>query len=194
MARTSNSGQLAAEKIIQPDVNQTMDSYYAEEVFDEDANGLAGLFTPVAGAVTKERRSAETQGLRRVTQADLLLSFLPHPNEPTETETPIPDPVPAPVILEDELGRFTPRQYRAPRVDKVYGGEDLMCEDRWTQRISIMILVISQTKKKCLRGLGIRLRATQISKEFWNGLMFLMSEQLRESRSMPENGSKKNKA
>jgi hypothetical protein len=34
----------STEKTTQPDVIQTMDSYYAEEVFDGDANDLAGLF------------------------------------------------------------------------------------------------------------------------------------------------------
>jgi hypothetical protein len=83
-----------------------MDSYYAEEVFDQDANDLARLFNSVAGAATKERRSAETQGLRRVTQADLPLSFFPHSDVPAATERPVPDPVPTPVVIEDELGRF----------------------------------------------------------------------------------------
>jgi hypothetical protein len=107
-----------------------MDSYYAEEVFDGDANDLAGLFITAACAATKERRSAETQGLRRVTQADLPLSFLPHTDVPAATERPVPDPVPTPVVIVDELGPFTPRQlYRAPRVGKVYGGKDMISED-----------------------------------------------------------------
>jgi hypothetical protein len=42
----------------------------------------------------------------------------------------VPDPVPTPVVIEDELGQFTPRQlYRAPRVGKVYGGKDVISED-----------------------------------------------------------------
>jgi hypothetical protein len=107
-----------------------MDSYYAGEVFDRDANDFAGLFITTAGAATKERRSAETQGLRRVTQADLPLSFLPHSDVPAATEQPVPDPVPTPVVIVDELGPVTPRQlYRAPRVGKVYGGKDMISED-----------------------------------------------------------------
>jgi hypothetical protein len=121
---------LSTKETIQPSVIQTMDSYYAEEVFDEDANDLAGLFITVAGAATKERRSAETHGLRCVTQADLPLSFLPHSDVPAATERLVPNPVPTPVVIENELGRFTPRQlYRAPRVGKVYGGKDMISED-----------------------------------------------------------------
>ena len=44
---------LSTEKTTQPNVNQTMDSYYAEEVFDEDANNLAGLFITDAGAANE---------------------------------------------------------------------------------------------------------------------------------------------
>jgi hypothetical protein len=90
-----------------------MDSYFAEEVFDEDAYSLAELFLTDAGAATKERRSAETQGLRRVTQAELPLSFLPYSAEPAAADETVTEPVPTPVELEDELGRFTPRQYCA---------------------------------------------------------------------------------
>jgi hypothetical protein len=64
-----------------------------------------------------------------VTQADFPLSFSPYSAEPAATDKPVPEPIPTPAELEDELGRFTPRQYRAPRVGKVYRGEDLMCEE-----------------------------------------------------------------
>jgi hypothetical protein len=120
---------LATERINQSGVNQTMDSYFAEEVLDEDAYSLDDLSLTDAGAATKERRSAETQGLRRVTEAELPLSFFPYFAEPAAADEPVPEPVPTHVELEDELDRFTPRQYRAPRVGKVYGGEDLMCEE-----------------------------------------------------------------
>jgi hypothetical protein len=121
---------LSTEKTTQPAVIQTMDSYYAEEVFDRDANDLAGLFITTAGAATKERQSAETQGRRRVTQADLPLSFLPHSDVPAATERPVPDPVPTPVVIVDELGPVTPRHlYHAPRVGKVNGGKDMISED-----------------------------------------------------------------
>jgi hypothetical protein len=98
-----------------------MDSYFAEEVLDEDAYKFAEPFLTDTGAATKERHSAETQGLRRVTQTDLSLSFLPFSAEPAAADKPVPEPVPTLVELEDELSRFTPRHYRAPRVGKVYG-------------------------------------------------------------------------
>jgi hypothetical protein len=66
---------LAAERINQSGVNQTMDSYFAEDsVLDEDAYSLAELFLTDAGTAIKERRSAEMQSLRRVTQVDPPLS------------------------------------------------------------------------------------------------------------------------
>jgi hypothetical protein len=55
---------LSTEKTTQPDVIQTIDSYYAREVFNRDANDSAGLFITTAGAATKERRFAEAQGLK----------------------------------------------------------------------------------------------------------------------------------
>jgi hypothetical protein len=88
---------LSTQETTQPDVNQTIDSYYAEEVFDNYADHLARLFITAAGAATKERRFAETQGLKRVTQADLPLSFLPHSDVPAAMERPVPDPVPTPL-------------------------------------------------------------------------------------------------
>jgi hypothetical protein len=105
---------LFTETTTQPDVIQTMVFYYAEKVFDGDANDLAGLFVTTAGAAIKERRSAESQGLRRVTLDDIPLSFLPHSDVPAATERPVPNPVITPVVIVDKLGPFTPRQlYRA---------------------------------------------------------------------------------
>jgi hypothetical protein len=121
---------LSTEKTTQLDVIQTMDSYYTREVFDRDTNDLAGLFIATAGAATKERRSAETQGLKQVTQTDLSLSFLPHSDVPAATERPVPDPVPTPVVIVDELGPVTPRHlYRASTVGNVYGGKHMISED-----------------------------------------------------------------
>jgi hypothetical protein len=180
----------AAEKIIQPGVNQTMDSYYAEEVFDEDANDLAGLFIIDAGAATKERRSAETQGLRRVTQADLPLSFLPYSAEPAAVEEPVPDPVPTPIVAEDELGRFTPRQYRAPRVGKIYGGEDLMCEESLDATDFSYDPRNKSDREEMPESFGY---LSESDPNFQGVLEFVMSAQLPESRSVSGNGSEKNK-
>jgi hypothetical protein len=165
-----------------------MDSYYAEEVFDEDTNGLAGLFITDAGAATKERQSAETQGLRRVTQADLPLSFLPHPDVPAATETPVPGPVPAPVVVEDELGRFTPRQlYRAPRVGKVYGGKDVISEDFLDATDPNHDPSDKSDSLEMPESFGY---LSEGDPKFQGVLEFVMPEQ--EKRSVLENGSEKN--
>jgi hypothetical protein len=123
---------LPTMKATQSGASQTMDSYFAKEVFNGNTNDLAELFTVTAGAGTKERQSAETQGLRRVTRVDLPLSFLPYPDDadvPAVADSRTPAPEHTHVVVEDDLGRFTPRGYRAPRVGKDYGGEDLMCEE-----------------------------------------------------------------
>jgi hypothetical protein len=157
---------LSTEKTTQPDIIQTMDSYYAGEVFDRDANDLAGLFITTAGAATKERRSAETRGLRRVTQADLPLSFLSHSDVPAAMERPVPDPVPTPVVIVDELGPVTPRQlYRAPRVGKVYGGKDMISEDLLDATDPDHDPSDKSDSLEMLESLGIFLKAIQIFKD-----------------------------
>jgi hypothetical protein len=53
------SALLPTMKATQSGVSQTMDSYYAEQVFNGDTNDLAEFFTVTAGAATKERRSGD---------------------------------------------------------------------------------------------------------------------------------------
>jgi hypothetical protein len=178
---------LSTEKTTQPDVIQTMDSYYAEEVFDRDANDLARLFITTAGAATKERRSAETQGLRRVTQSDLPLSSLPHSDVSAATERPVPDPVPTPVVIVDELGPVTPRQlYRAPRVGKVYGGKDMISEDL----LNALDLDHDPSDKsdslEMPEGFGYLYEGDP---NFQGVLKFVMPRRLQMKRSMLRNGS-----
>jgi hypothetical protein len=178
---------LSTEKTTQPDVIQTMDSYYAEEGFDGDANDLAELFITAAGAATKERRSAETQGLRHVTQADLPLSFLPHSNVPAATEQPVPDPVPTPVVIVDELGPFTPRQlYRAPRVGKVYGGKDMISEDLLDATNPDHDPSDKSDSLKMPEGFGY---LSASDPNFQGVLEFVMPRRLQAKRSMLRNGS-----
>jgi hypothetical protein len=160
---------LSTEKTTQPDVIQTMDSYCAEEVFDGDANDLAGLFISVAGAATEERRSAETHGLRRVTQADLPPSFLPHSDVPAATERPVPDPLPTPVVIVDELGPFTPRQlYHAPRVGKVYEGKDMISEDLLDATDPNHDSSDKSDSLEMPKGFGYLSEGDPIFKESWN--------------------------
>jgi hypothetical protein len=181
---------LSTEKTTQPDVIQTMDSYYAKEMFDGDANDLAGLFITAADAATKKRRSAETQGLRRVTQADLPLSFLPHSNVPAATERPVPDPVPTPVVIVDELGPFTPRQlYRAPRVGKVYGGKDMISEDLLDATDPDHDPSNKSDSLEMPEGFGY---LSEGDPNFQGVLEFVMPRRLQAKRSMLRNGSGEN--
>jgi hypothetical protein len=184
----------STKKTTQPDVIQTMDSYYAEEVFDGDANDLAGLFISVAGAATKERRSAETQGLRHVTQANLPLSFLPHSDVPAATERPVPDPVPDPVpthvMIEDELGQFTPQQlYRAPRVGKVYGGKGMISEDMLDATDPDHDPSDKSDNLEMPEGFGY---LSEGDPNFQGVLEFMMPRRLQAKCSMLRNGSKVN--
>jgi hypothetical protein len=66
---------LSATKTFHSDASQTMDSYYGEEVVNEIPHHVLTPFAANAQAARVERRSAETQGLRRVTQADMPLSI-----------------------------------------------------------------------------------------------------------------------
>jgi hypothetical protein len=178
---------LSTEKTTQPDVIQTIYSYYAKEVFDRDANDLAGLFVTTAGAATKERRSAETHGLRRVTQADLPLSFLPHSDIQAATERPVPDPVPTPIVIVDELDPVTPRHlYRAPRVGKVYGGKDMISEDLLDATDSDHDPSDKSDSLKMPEGFGY---LSEGDPDFQGVLKFVMPRQLQTKRHMLKNGS-----
>jgi hypothetical protein len=178
---------LPIEKTTQPDVIQTMNSYYAGMVFDRDANDLAGLFITTAGAAMKERRSAETQGLRRVTQADLPLSFLPHSDVTAATERSVPDPVPTPVVIVDELGPVTPRQlYHAPRVGKVYGGKDTINEDLLDATDLDHDPSGKSDNLKMPEGFGY---LSEGDLNFQGVLEFVMPRRLQTKRSMLRNGS-----
>jgi hypothetical protein len=162
-------------------------TYYAGEVFDRDANDLAGLFITTAGAATKERRSAGTQGLRRVTQADLPLSFLPHSDVPAATERPVPDLVPTPVVIVDELGPVTPRQlYRAPRVGKVYGGKDMISEDLLDDTDPNHDPSYKSDSLEMPEGFGY---LSEGNSDFQGVLKFVMPRRLQTKRSMLRNGS-----
>jgi hypothetical protein len=84
-----------------------MDSYYAEVVMTECPHSMIEPFAVNARAARTERRSAATQGLRRVTQSEMPLSYLPYPDAPTQEQHPVRKPVPP--VVTDELGSFTPR-------------------------------------------------------------------------------------
>jgi hypothetical protein len=90
-----------------------MDFYYAEVVTTECPHSTVEPFAACAGAARTERRSAETQGLRRVTQSNMPLSYLPFLNAPTQEQHLVKEP--APLVITDDLGSFTPRQFCSSR-------------------------------------------------------------------------------
>jgi hypothetical protein len=184
---------LSTMQATQSGASQTMDSYYTEEVFNGGTNDLAELFTVAAGAATKERRSAETQGLRRVTQADLPLSFLPYLDDtdvPAVADRRAPAPKPTPVVVEDDLGRFTPRRYRAPRVGKVYGGEDLMCEESLDAMDFSHDPSDKSDREEMPESFGY---LSEGDPNYQGVLEFVMPVPLPETRSVLGNGSKEEK-
>jgi hypothetical protein len=121
------SALLSATKEPQSKGNLKMDSYYAEVVMTECPHSTVEPFAVNARAAMMERRSAETQGLRRVTQSEMPLSYLPYPDAPTRVQHPVREPVPP--VITDELGSFTPRQFRSPRGDDAHTGKNVIDED-----------------------------------------------------------------
>jgi hypothetical protein len=93
-------------------------------------------------------------------------------------------------VLEDELGRFTLRQYRAPMVGKVYGGEDLMCEESLDATDFGQDPSDKTDSAKMPESFGY---LSKSDPNFQGVLEFVMNKQLQEKRSVPENGSEKNK-
>jgi hypothetical protein len=80
---------LSAMKVSPPGVKQSMDDYYAEVMINESpSNHEVEPFAVNVKAATIQRRSAETQRLRQVTQADMPLSYLPYPDATREQHPP----------------------------------------------------------------------------------------------------------
>jgi hypothetical protein len=102
-----------------------MDSCYAEVVVNESPHYVLKPFAVNTRAARVERRSAETQGLRRVTQADMPLSYLPHSDAQRE-QHPVTDPAP-PVVTE--RASFIPRQHRPPGGNTALRGKDVIDQD-----------------------------------------------------------------
>ena len=107
-----------------------MDSYFAEVVINENSyytvEPFARPFTADARAAVRERRSAETQGLWMVTQADMPLSYIPFPDVQQEHH---PTKDPAEPVITDELGSFTPRRYCSLGRNNARGGENAVDQD-----------------------------------------------------------------
>jgi hypothetical protein len=101
-----------------------------------------------------------------------------------------PAPEPTPVVVEDDLGRFTPRRYRAPRVGKVYGGEDLMCEES----LDAMDFSHDPSNKSDREEMPESFGYLSEGDPNYQGVLeFVMPVPLQEIRSKLENGSKEEK-
>jgi hypothetical protein len=156
---------LSATKTSHSDDSQTMDSYYAKEMVNESPHHVLTSFAVNAQAARVERRTAETQGLRRVTQADMPLSYLLYPDAQRE-QYPVMEP--APPVVSDEMGSFMPRQHRPPGGDTALGGKDVIDQDLLDATDLRHHSIKDQARRKCPRVLGTCLKEIQIFKEAWN--------------------------
>jgi hypothetical protein len=118
---------LSAMKDSPPGVKQTMDSYYAEVVIDESLYHEVEPFAVNVRAATTQMRSAETQRLPQVTQADMPLSYLPYPDATREQHPPNTEP--APSMQQDELESYTPRQFQSAGGNDTRTGRNMVDQD-----------------------------------------------------------------
>jgi hypothetical protein len=178
-------------KATQSGASQTMDSYYAEEVFNGGTNDLAELFTVAAGAATKERRSAETQGLRRVTQADLpLSSYRTQMTQMYQRWRTVAHRLPSlHPLLSRTIWAASPRGGIVPR-GLVYGGEDLMCEES----LDAMDFSHDPSDKSDRKEMPESFWYLSEGDPNYQGVLeFVMPVSLQEIRSELENGSEEEK-
>jgi hypothetical protein len=99
-----------------------------------------------------ERRSAEMQGLRRVTQSNMPMSYLPFPNAPTQEQHPVKEP--AHLLITDDLGSFTPRQFCSPRGNSAHTGKDEIDQDLLNATDSIHYSSKESDKKEIPQSYG----------------------------------------
>jgi hypothetical protein len=174
---------LSATKTSHSDASQTMDSYYAEEVINESPYHVLTPFAVNAQAARVERRSAETQGLRRVTQADMPLSYLPYPDAQRE-QSPVTEP--APPAVPDEMGSFMPRQHRPPGGDTALRGKDVIDQDLLDATDLSHHSIKESGKEKMPKSFGY---LSEGEPNFQENLEFVTKKQLSRSHSMLKDGS-----
>jgi hypothetical protein len=174
---------LSATKISHSDVSQTMDSYYAEVVITESPYCVVEPFAFNARAARTERRSAETQGLKRVTQAEMPLSFLPYPDAPRDQH---PSMEPAPPVVTDDLGSLIPRQYRASGDSTTHGGKNVTDQDSLDVTDLSHYSIKESDKQDMPESFGY---LSEGDPNYQGTLEFVMKKQLPRSRSMLGNGS-----
>jgi hypothetical protein len=107
----SKPALLSATKDSPPGIKQTIDFCYAKVVTNESLYHMVELFAMNVRAATTQKRSAETQRLRQVTQADMPLSYLSYHDASHEQHS--PNVKPAPSVKQDKLDSYTPRQFQS---------------------------------------------------------------------------------
>jgi hypothetical protein len=174
---------LSATKISHSDVGQTMDSYYAEVVFNESPHYVVEPFAMNARAARTERRSAETQGLCRVTQADMPLSYLPYPDAPQEHPVKKEPAIP---VVTDGPDAYIPHWYRPPGKDTVVGGKNVVGKDLLDATSLNHHSNEEPDKEEMPESFGY---LSERSPNYQGALEFVTKKQLPGSRSMLVNGS-----
>jgi hypothetical protein len=183
-----NPALLSATTTSHSDVSQTMDFYHAEEVVNESPHHVLTPFSVNAQAARVERRSAETQGLRRVTQGDMPLSYLPYPDAQRE-QYPVTEP--APPVVTDDLGSFVPRQYRSPGDSTALRGKDVIGRDL-LDAIDLSHRSIKKSGKEEMPESFAYL--SEGDPNLQQGLEFVTKKQLSGSHSMLKDGSREESA
>jgi hypothetical protein len=174
---------LSATKTSHSDASRTINSYYAEEVVNESSHHVLTPFAVNAQAARVERRSAETQGLRRVTEADIPLSYLPYPDAHRE-QYPVTEA--APPVVTDDLGSFVPRQYRSSRGNTALRGKDVINQDLMDATDLSHHSIKESGKEEMPEILGY---LSEGDPNFQGSLEFVTKKQLSGSHSMLKDGS-----
>jgi hypothetical protein len=175
---------LFATKEPQSDVALTMDSYYAEVVTTDCPYCMVEPFAADARAARTERRSAETQGLRRVTQSGMPLSYLPLKDAP-QAQHPVREP--APPVVTDELGSFTPRQFRPQGDEYAHAGENEIDQDLLDAASLNHYSNKESDKEELPEGFGY---LSELDPNYQGNLEFVVEKQLpRRGRSVLGDGS-----
>jgi hypothetical protein len=174
---------LSATKEPESDVALTMHSYYAKVVTTDCLYCMMEPFAVDARAARTERQSTETQGLRRVTQSGMPLSYLPLPDAP-QAQHPVREP--APPVVMDELGSFIPHQFRPQGDEYAHAGENKIDPESLDAASLNHYSNKESDKEEVPEGFGV---LSELDPNY-QGLEFVVEKQLpRQGRSVLGDGS-----